>query len=577
MAIVLTDSLVPGGDSFGTTDDTFVVGGFKVVATTTIRDAIPASRRKEGMEVKCLDTGLTYQLGSDLTTWTSKEYLLTTPQTLSDDQQVTARENLKTPALPDVSGFPAVASRLQTVGCGGYLAPASGVGFGMNGAVLTHTRVGGVNFGNDSRINNSGTVTAVRFFVPATLPADCEVWIHFLRENTPYADRWEMIGSTGNLRASVVANDTAQTVVLATPVAGVEIGDCTGFELKYTAGSWGAGFHVIDTPQTYTEWTARDLAWSYSPSFVSGAQWSLPGLVMAGKTMPVIAYMDSPVVTIIGDSRCAGYPFTRSLINSTQQYNRLGDVAFRLESLVGLPCRNVGIEGNTTAQMAARFGTDVLDAKPAVVVIMPGGYNDLYGGLSEADYTANVKAMIDAAIADGVGYILVCSDMPFADPVYAYGSHNICIQNAAMDTRCANIKALVDTYDVERVRFCDLRPDLGTLRPSDYNAPLALDPYWSDFNVWDLKELFWSDANDRLHMSEAGASQLARTIAKSARDWFRKMNVRTTNSVNNPVVYVADPNAEALTPTFSDLPCVAYKVDGTASKFWDTVGLQWLP
>ena len=45
-------------------------GGFRTVADTAERDAIPSARREAGMLVYVVDGGLVYQLGSDLATWT---------------------------------------------------------------------------------------------------------------------------------------------------------------------------------------------------------------------------------------------------------------------------------------------------------------------------------------------------------------------------------------------------------------------------------------------------------------------------------------------------------------------------
>lgn len=56
-------------DTYGTHDSTYGIGGWREVATTTIRDAIPSPRLRAGMLVYCADTNLTYKLDADLTTW----------------------------------------------------------------------------------------------------------------------------------------------------------------------------------------------------------------------------------------------------------------------------------------------------------------------------------------------------------------------------------------------------------------------------------------------------------------------------------------------------------------------------
>ena len=49
-------------DTYATHDEQYGRGGFRSVATTTERDAIPADRRKLGMEVKVLADGKKYEL-----------------------------------------------------------------------------------------------------------------------------------------------------------------------------------------------------------------------------------------------------------------------------------------------------------------------------------------------------------------------------------------------------------------------------------------------------------------------------------------------------------------------------------
>ena len=54
---------------FAIIDDIDINGGLRVVATTTDRDNIPESRRKEGMLVKVVSDGETYELQNDMITW----------------------------------------------------------------------------------------------------------------------------------------------------------------------------------------------------------------------------------------------------------------------------------------------------------------------------------------------------------------------------------------------------------------------------------------------------------------------------------------------------------------------------
>jgi hypothetical protein len=58
-------------DTYPTHEDKYGKGGYMVVADIAERDAIPTARRKEYMTVRTANDGATYELASDLVTWTS--------------------------------------------------------------------------------------------------------------------------------------------------------------------------------------------------------------------------------------------------------------------------------------------------------------------------------------------------------------------------------------------------------------------------------------------------------------------------------------------------------------------------
>lgn len=59
-------------DIFPTHDASYGKGGYRAVADTATRNAIPAERRSAGMLVRTLDTNKNWVLGTDLTTWTEE-------------------------------------------------------------------------------------------------------------------------------------------------------------------------------------------------------------------------------------------------------------------------------------------------------------------------------------------------------------------------------------------------------------------------------------------------------------------------------------------------------------------------
>jgi lysophospholipase L1-like esterase len=80
------------------------------------------------------------------------------------------------------------------------------------------------------------------------------------------------------------------------------------------------------------------------------------------------------------------------------------------------PYLNRGISGQTTPQMLLRFRQDVIDLKPAVVVIL-AGTNDIAGNtgpMTLEQTEENLRSMADLATANGIRVVL-CSILPAFD------------------------------------------------------------------------------------------------------------------------------------------------------------------
>jgi hypothetical protein len=77
MTIPVTGTLAPsaGDNTFPILEDVNFLGGLRAVADHTDRDAISALDRKQGMQVVTNNDGVTWSLGSDLTTWTQVSQL----------------------------------------------------------------------------------------------------------------------------------------------------------------------------------------------------------------------------------------------------------------------------------------------------------------------------------------------------------------------------------------------------------------------------------------------------------------------------------------------------------------------
>jgi len=90
----------------------------------------------------------------------------------------------------------------------------------------------------------------------------------------------------------------------------------------------------------------------------------------------------------------------------------------------GKPYVNRGISGQTTAQMLVRFRQDVLDLKPAVVVIL-AGTNDIAGNTGPSSRQMiedNLHSMVELASAHGIRVVL-SSVLPVSTYPWRPGSH----------------------------------------------------------------------------------------------------------------------------------------------------------
>ena len=101
-----------------------------------------------------------------------------------------------------------------------------------------------------------------------------------------------------------------------------------------------------------------------------------------------------PSVIAFGDSLVAGYGAPSG-----------ADFVSKLSSSTGIPIRNMGRNGDTSASGLARI-QDVLDAKPDIVIVLLGG-NDALKRTSPAETERDIAAILDALAAAGIRPILV--------------------------------------------------------------------------------------------------------------------------------------------------------------------------
>jgi lysophospholipase L1-like esterase len=120
------------------------------------------------------------------------------------------------------------------------------------------------------------------------------------------------------------------------------------------------------------------------------------------------------VIVAIGDSTTAGTPGFLSPIEAPPHGR--GDVTSQyaywlMKMHPKWTVLNRGVNGERSDQIAARFGRDVVAARPAVAVII-AGVNDIYQGRAAADVTRYLRQMYEAAAREGI-HVVAGTILPY--------------------------------------------------------------------------------------------------------------------------------------------------------------------
>lgn len=108
-------------------------------------------------------------------------------------------------------------------------------------------------------------------------------------------------------------------------------------------------------------------------------------------------------IAAIGDSITYGYPYEPAF-----SWFNLAAERLNIEYM------NRGINGDTTDGMLNRFDRDVLRYNPSHVIIM-GGTNDAYAGITVGQVVDNIHKMVELAVQKGIipvlGLPIPCNDL----------------------------------------------------------------------------------------------------------------------------------------------------------------------
>ncbi len=109
-------------------------------------------------------------------------------------------------------------------------------------------------------------------------------------------------------------------------------------------------------------------------------------------------------VIFIGNSIVAGYPWSKgkSFVGVLRNKLKGEDGAPNFAKNTGFDIINKGVNGDTTAGIANRFGTDALTAQPDYVYFLTGTNDFIYRNATPAEAFTNLEQMAEAAAGRGI-------------------------------------------------------------------------------------------------------------------------------------------------------------------------------
>jgi lysophospholipase L1-like esterase len=371
-------------------------------------------------------------------------------------------------------------------------------------------------FGDNYAIRQTGLITSISFSWANPTTTNQYTGLYFvICRPSASATAWNQIpndcpivAKSANLLSSLTAGaiNTISFCASGCPSTAIyaKKGDFYGFESTGTFGTGGAiddRFHY-DTGICNTGGIGHCyLATAVSTLNPQAFPWNVGWTANTGGTaigsdnaIPVqINVAASPVFVLVGDSIIAGA--TRAAPLSTNPgtgilpYDVASDIGWHIRQATGWSYQNLGISGQTTAQIAARVTSDMVNLHPQFA-ILEGGVNDVAGSVSLATTEANWTTMLTAA--KNAGVVPVCLlVLPWTN-----GTNT---QNQSVDTMNTWLNGQCEAYGGYTV---DARPYVGQFRTGGNTD-----------NLWNIRPEYMSVGDSlQVHYSTLGYQAIARAI-----------------------------------------------------------------
>lgn len=366
-----------------------------------------------------------------------------------------------------------------------------------------------LNTQNRSRVRQNGIISHVQLYInhlPSRLQS---FWFFVWRWNGLTYDLIGQENIYSKLKGGIINLVKLDDSILARE------GDFIGW--GYEASSAGEAF-LKSVPGIYG---VKIQTTAIKPS--TGFEWSaVPWL---NSYLPIVCYMKTPDAVFIGNSIISGFNNHIAYISPFNSFdNPPSTIPYKVSALKKWTYQNMGIGGETSNEVAARFEKDVVQLKPCYAVI-ECGVNDLGAGNTAEQFISNYKTMLELCRSNNIKPVII-RILP-----WTVGTNE---QLQMRDNWNDQLSAFALNYNAVIVNADTV---LGQFRPGG-----------SSGNLWNLKPEF---TDDGIHLTIAGNTALSNYIvdvlqSKNIEPSVRKQPLPLTVCSGSTAVFSINATGEAL-------------------------------
>lgn len=330
-----------------------------------------------------------------------------------------------------------------------------------------------ITLGQKYRVRQNGTISKIKIYTinKTNLTG---FYLKIWRKN---GSTYNLIGSSENIVSDLIAGGSA-TITLTSPIVGVQEGDYYGYRIEKSGNTFNFTAKSTTGNKTYLVTNVEPTTTNYD--WESQANYDY--------VLPIELYMQASQAIFIGDSIIAGHPANYSFLESTATTNIASTIEKQLSTITGYTYQNMGIGGQTTTQISARFTNDAINLKPKII-IAEGGVNDVYYSVAKSTFIANWTSILDVIQSSDVQTVLVLKILPWTG-----GSTS---QMQTIDDWNTSLTTLVSGYS--KAVLVDANSYVGQFRVGGDVG-----------NLWDIKTAYNAD---NIHFNQAGHARIAQAIA----------------------------------------------------------------